>query len=115
MKRYAGGMKTIHTCCRPVLAEAINAEEADELAQAFKILADPVRLRILSLVANAPGGEVCACELPEITGRSQPTVSHHLSLLAEAGLISREQRGKWAWFRAERDRMAILRDALELG
>lgn len=114
IKSYAGGMKTIHTCCEPVLAEAIDAGEADELAQAFKLLADPVRLRILSLVANASGGELCACELPEITGRSQPTVSHHLSLLTEAGLISREQRGKWAWFRVERDRVAVLRDALKL-
>jgi ArsR family transcriptional regulator len=107
-------MKTTHTCCEPVLAEAIDANEADELAQAFKLLSDPIRLRILSLVANAPGGELCACELPGITGRSQPTVSHHLSLLTEAGLISRRQRGKWAWFRVERDRMAVLRDALEL-
>ena len=111
---YAAPMATIHTCCEPVLTEAIDSVQADELAHAFKLLSDPVRLRILSLVANAPGGEMCACELPEITGRSQPTVSHHLSLLAAAGLISREQRGKWAWFRVERDRVAVLRDALEL-
>ena len=107
-------MKVIHTCCEPLLAEALAADEADELAQAFKLLSDPVRLRILSLVANAPGGALCACELPEITGRSQPTVSHHLSLLTEAGLVKREQRGKWAWFSVERERVAVLRNALEL-
>lgn len=108
-------MKIIHTCCEPVLAEAIDINESEQLANAFKLLSDPVRLRILSLVANAPGGEMCSCELPAITGRSQPTVSHHLSLLVEAGLMNREQRGKWAWFRVDRDKVAVLRDALELG
>lgn len=88
--------------------------DAEQLAAAFKLLADPIRLRILSLVANAPGGELCACDLPEAMGRSQPTVSHHLSLLTEAGLVTREQRGKWAWFRVERDRVAALRDALNV-
>jgi ArsR family transcriptional regulator len=97
-----------------VLIEPIDAAEAEELAAAFKLLADPIRLRILSLIANSPGGEMCGCDLPRITGRSQPTVSHHLSLLAEAGLLTREQRGKWAWFSVERDKVAVLRDALQL-
>ena len=108
-------MKPIQTCCEPVLQEPIDATEADELAKGFKLLADPVRLRILSLIANAPNGELCACDLPAIIGRSQPTVSHHLSLLAEAGLLTREQRGKWAWFRVESERVAVLRDALSAG
>ncbi len=104
--------ETIEKCCGPVLVEPIGAVEAEELAAGFKLLADPIRLRILSLIANAPGGEICACELPKAIGRSQPTVSHHLSLLTEAGLVRREQRGKWAWFQVEGARVAMLRDAL---
>jgi ArsR family transcriptional regulator len=106
--------KKIEPCCEPVLVEPIDADEADELAAAFKLLADPIRLRILSLVANAPDGELCACDLPAAMGRSQPTVSHHLGLLTDAGLLTRQQRGKWAWFRVEKDRVSVLRDALNL-
>ena len=95
--------------------EPVGAAEADELAAAFKLLADPIRLRILSLIANSARGELCACDLPGLIERSQPTVSHHLSLLTEAGLVSREQRGKWAFFTVERDRVAVLRDALSVG
>jgi len=105
-------LKIIKSCCELVLVEPLTADEADDLAAAFKVLADPVRLRILSLIANAASGEMCACDLPAVTGRSQPTVSHHLSLLADAGLVTREQRGKWAWFRVQPDRVAVLRDAL---
>lgn len=108
-------MKLIARCCEPVLVEAVNADEAETLASGFKLLSDPVRLRILSLVANAPDGSLCGCELPAILDRSQPTVSHHLSLLTEAGLLTREQRGKWAWFSVEPDRVSVLRDALEVG
>lgn len=111
---YDGLVKIIETCCEPVLVEPIDAEEAEELAGAFKLLADPVRLRLLSLIANSSGGELCPCDLPAIIGRSQPTVSHHLALLTDAGLLSREQRGKWAWFKVEPQRVAVLRDALEL-
>lgn len=105
-------VRVIEACCEPVLTEPIAATEAEELADAFKVLADPIRIRLLSLIANSPEGEVCACDLVEPVGRSQPTVSHHLSILAEAGLLTREQRGKWAWFRAVPERLAILRDAL---
>jgi ArsR family transcriptional regulator len=107
--------KIIEKCCDPVLVEPISSTEAGELAAAFKLLADPIRLRILSLIANAPSGEMCACDLPEVIVRSQPTVSHHLSLLADAGLLTREQRGKWAWFRVEQERVSVLRDALGMG
>jgi ArsR family transcriptional regulator len=107
-------MGIIQRCCEPVLIEPLDAAEADELAAGFKLLADPVRLRILSLIANSGDGKLCACDLPAMIGRSQPTVSHHLGLLTEAGLLSREQRGKWAWFRVEPDRVAVLRKALEL-
>ena len=109
---YDVRMELIQSCCEPVLVEPIAATEAEELAAGFKLLADPVRLRILSLIANSSQGEMCACDLPALIGRSQPTVSHHLSLLTEAGLLSREKRGKWAWFRLDADRMAVLSDAL---
>lgn len=105
-------VRTIEACCEPVLDEPLAALEAEELAAAFKVLADPVRLRLLSLIGNAPDGEMCACDLVEPVGRSQPTVSHHLSILAGAGLVTREQRGKWAWFRIVPERMAVLREAL---
>ncbi|HEX8581269.1 MAG TPA: metalloregulator ArsR/SmtB family transcription factor [Acidimicrobiales bacterium] len=101
-------------CCRPVVEEALTAEEADGLAAAFRVLGDPVRLRLLSMVAaaTAQGEEVCACDLPSVLGRSQPTISHHLAVLTQAGLLRREQRGKWAWFRAEPERLAALAAAL---
>lgn len=103
---------TITTCCEPVTEVALSDDEAEQLAAGFKVLSDPIRLRLLSLVATAPGGEVCSCDLVEPVGRSQPTVSHHLSILTDAGLLEREQRGKWAWFRARPDRLEVLRDAL---
>ncbi len=105
-------VRVIEPCCDPVLVEPLDHTEADELAAAFKVLADPVRLRLLSLVATAPDGELCACDVVDMIGRSQPTVSHHLSILADAGLLAREQRGRWAYFRVDPDRVAVLRDAL---
>ena len=109
------GVPTIQACCEPVLAEPLDGDNAEELAAGFKVLADPVRLQLLSLIANATAGEMCACDLVEPTGRSQPTVSHHLSILTEAGLLTREQRGKWAYFRVDPERVAVLRDALGTG
>jgi ArsR family transcriptional regulator len=105
-------VRVIEPCCEPVLVEPLDHTEADELAAAFKVLADPVRLRLLSLVATAPDGELCACDVVDMIGRSQPTVSHHLAILADAGLLVREQRGRWAYFRVDSDRVAVLRDAL---
>jgi ArsR family transcriptional regulator, arsenate/arsenite/antimonite-responsive transcriptional repressor len=92
-------------CCAPVTTTVLEEAEADELAEVMKALADPVRLRLVSIVAAAPTGEVCACDLPAQVGRSQPTVSHHLSLLVRAGILEREQRGKWAWFRLQRGQL----------
>ena len=105
-------VKVIETCCAPVTDRALTEDQATELAGAFKLLADPVRLRLLSLVATAPDGELCACDLPDAVGRSQPTISHHLTALTEAGLLEREKRGRWAWFRVVPERVAVLRDAL---
>ncbi len=99
-------------CCAPLWGAPLDEADATQLAALFKALADPVRLRILSCVASAAPGEVCVCDLPDVVGRSQPTISHHLSLLVKAGLLSREQRGRWAWFRVDDDRVEFLRDAL---
>lgn len=108
-------VKQIETCCDPVLASALSEAEAEDLAAAFKVLADPARLRLLSMVANAEDDEACVCDLVEPIGRSQPTVSHHLSVLADAGLVVREKRGRWAYYRVVPERLAVLRDALSLG
>ena len=99
-------------CCSPVTAGRLGETEAVELAAVLKALADPIRLRLVSLVAATPAGEICACDLPGLLDRSQPTVSHHLTQLVRAGLIDREQRGKWAWFRLRPERFAAIRAAL---
>jgi ArsR family transcriptional regulator, arsenate/arsenite/antimonite-responsive transcriptional repressor len=82
------------------------------MAANFKVLADPTRLRLLSLIASVPEGEVCACDLNEPLGRSQATVSHHLSVLTKAGLITRDPRGKWAWFQVAPERADFVRSIL---
>jgi arsenate reductase (thioredoxin) len=98
-----------------VIEAPLGDAEAERLADLLKALADPVRLRLVSLLATAPTGELCACEFPEVLNKSQPTVSHHLTLLVNAGLIEREQRGKWAWFRLCPDQLASVRTALGEG
>ena len=102
-------------CCPPVTAAVLDEAAAVELARVLKALADPVRLRLVSIVASASTGEICACDLPALLDRSQPTVSHHLTQLVRAGLIDREQRGKWAWFRLRPDGFAAIRAALGEG
>jgi ArsR family transcriptional regulator, arsenate/arsenite/antimonite-responsive transcriptional repressor len=101
-------VRTITRCCEPVMDAPLSEDDAEELAAAFKVLADPARLRLLSLVANASEGEVCACDLVTPLGRSQPTISHHLSVLVDAGLLTRERRGKWAWYAVVPERLAVL-------
>jgi ArsR family transcriptional regulator len=98
-------------CCAPVLQAPLGEGDAEGLADVFKVLADPVRLRLLSLIA-ARDGETCACELVGVLDRSQPTISHHLSVLHDAGLLAREKRGRWVWYRTVPARIAALRDAL---
>jgi ArsR family transcriptional regulator len=102
-------------CCPPVIAQQLDEAAAVELAAVLKALADPVRLRLVSIVASAPAGEICACDLPALLDRAQPTVSHHLTQLVRAGLIDREQRGKWAWFRIRLEGFAAVRAALGEG
>ena len=103
---------TTAPCCTPLLTAPISDEDAVELARVLKALADPVRLQLVSLVATTGDGEACACDLTEPTGRSQATVSHHLSQLVQAGILQREQRGKWAWFTLDRARLESVCAAL---
>jgi ArsR family transcriptional regulator, arsenate/arsenite/antimonite-responsive transcriptional repressor len=97
-------------CCPPLLAAPLAEADAEDLAAVFAAMADPVRLRLLSLVAEA--GELCSCNLQEPLGKSQPTVSHHTKVLAEAGLIRGEKRGRWVWWRIVPERLDAVRDAL---
>jgi ArsR family transcriptional regulator, arsenate/arsenite/antimonite-responsive transcriptional repressor len=86
-------------CCAPVVRQVIQPDEAATLAAGFKALSDPARLQLISLVAAHAHQEACVCDLTEPVGLSQPTVSHHLKLLVQAGILSREQRGKWAYYK----------------
>lgn len=103
----------IDSCC--VLEAPLTLDQAEMLAGQLKALADPVRLRLMSMIATAPTGDICACEFPAALGKSQPTISHHLSQLVEAGLLTREQRGKWAWFQFAPTTLATIRIALGEG
>lgn len=100
-------------CCAPVFESGFDEAAAIETASLLKALADPVRLRLISIVGRSPTGEVCACDLPQLVDRSQPTVSHHLTQLVKAGILRREQRGKWAWFSLDRALLSNLCLALE--
>ncbi len=104
---------TVTACCAPLLSATLSADDADELAVSFKALADPVRLRLLSLIAAAPEGTACSCDLEEPVGKSQPTVSHHLAVLADAGLITKEKVGRWVNCTVVPERLTALRSVLE--
>jgi ArsR family transcriptional regulator len=95
-------------CCPPLSAEPLSAEQAEQVAPQLKALADPVRLRLMSLVASHPGGEACVCDLNEAFDLTQPTISHHLKVLHEAGLLDREKRGVWVYYRARTGALASL-------
>jgi ArsR family transcriptional regulator, arsenate/arsenite/antimonite-responsive transcriptional repressor len=98
-------------CCAPT-GDVITAEEAERLARTFKALGDSTRVRLLSLIAAHDGGEACICDLIDPVGLAQPTVSHHMKQLADAGLVSREQRGKWAYYRIVNDALTALATAI---
>ena len=89
---------TSTSCCSPVTGTTMSAEDAGRTARTLKALADPARLRLLSIIAAHDGGEACVCDLTEPVGLSQPTVSHHLRVLTEAGFVTREKRGVWAYY-----------------
>ncbi len=99
-------------CCPTVLSASLGVVEAATLSDGFSALSDPIRLRILNMLASAPEGEICVCEFVAPLGRSQPTISHHLKLLSDAGLVSGERRGKWSWYSINRERLEQLRAAL---
>jgi ArsR family transcriptional regulator len=115
-RRQYEHMKLIQTidseCCPQLLAEPLDEGAADRLAAALRVLADPARLRLLSIIGAHPNGEACVCELTGPLGLSQPTVSHHLKVLADAGLVGREQRGRWVYFWVLPEPLELLRGAL---
>jgi ArsR family transcriptional regulator len=95
-------------CCPPLSQEPLTADQAEQVAPLLRALADPVRLRLMSLVASHPGGEACVCDLNGAFDLSQPTISHHLKVLHEAGLMDREKRGVWVYYRARTGALASL-------
>jgi ArsR family transcriptional regulator, arsenate/arsenite/antimonite-responsive transcriptional repressor len=103
---------TLSVSCPPLLAGPLDADQAESLATALKAIADPARLRLLSLIQAQPDGEACVCHLTEPLGLTQPTVSHHLKVLLQSGLVEREQRGSWAYYRIVRGRLESVRELL---
>lgn len=100
------------TCCASVGSPAFDADDAVDLAKGFHALADPVRLHLFSLIVGTGDRGACVCDLVEPSGRSQPTVSHHLRILREAGLVTSEKRGTWAWYAVVPARLTALRNAI---
>ncbi|MFI5491639.1 ArsR/SmtB family transcription factor [Actinoplanes sp. NPDC051859] len=101
------------SCCAPMVAEALTPDGAAELARTFKLLSDPVRLRVLSLIAARKGGEVCVCEITEAFELTGPTISYHLRQLREAGLVDCERRGTWVYYWIVAARLAALSQFLD--
>src|SRR5579859_1442623 len=95
-------------CCPPLSARPLSQAQADQVAPLLKALAEPVRLRLLSLVASHPGGEACICDLNEAFDLSQPTISHHMKVLHEAGLVDRDKRGVWVYYQVRPQALAAL-------
>jgi ArsR family transcriptional regulator len=95
-------------CCSPLSAQPLTAEQAEQVVPLLKALADPVRLRLMSLVASREGGEACICDLNDAFDLSQPTISHHMKVLHDAGLVDRDKRGVWVYYRARPQALASL-------
>ena len=102
-------------CCMPLFDGVVDSDAADDMAATFAALGDPVRLRIVSMLAAAPGGTACGCDLEAPLGLSQPTVSHHLKVLREAGLVEGDRQGRWVHYRVVPERLESLRSALATG
>jgi ArsR family transcriptional regulator len=100
-------------CCTPLTREPLSADAATRLAGVLKAVADPTRLRLLSLIYAHEGGEACVCELTAPLGLTQPTISHHLRVLVDAGLLARDKRGVWAYYRVIPDALTTLSDAID--
>jgi len=99
-------------CCNPVSTDVLDDDQAEVLAKSFAALSDPIRLKLLSFIAASEYEEVCACDLLEPSGRSQPTVSHHMKILVDAGLVTRDKRGLWVWYRVVPEQLDALRAVL---
>jgi ArsR family transcriptional regulator len=95
-------------CCSPLTRQPLSREAAEQIAPLVKALADPVRLRLMSLIASHEDGQACVCDLNNRFGLSQPTISHHLKVLHEAGLVDREKRGVWVYYRARAEALTDL-------
>lgn len=95
-------------CCSPLTSQPLTTQQAEQVAPLLKALADPVRLRLMSLVASHEGGEACICDLNEAFELSQPTISHHMKVLHEAGLVDRDKRGVWVYYRVRPQALASL-------
>ena len=113
MRRQTKKLDAVEQCCPSILTAPLDATEARQLAAGFTALADPVRLQLLSILATAPDGEVCICDFVEPVGKSQPTVSHHMKILSDAGLVHGERRSKWVYYSLDRGRLASLRGAID--
>lgn len=107
-----GPVTDLSRCCEPLSAQVPAESETAPLAAAFRALGDPVRLRLMGMLLTADAGEVCACDLVAPLGRSQPTISHHLKMLREAGLVASERRGTNIWYSVRRDQIDALRAVL---
>ena len=105
-ERLVGNLAEVVGCCEPLAREPLSAQQSVELARVFKAMGDPVRLRLLSLIASHVGGEACVCDLTDVFDLSGPTISHHLRVLREAGLITGERRGTWVYYRVRPDLLA---------
>ena len=101
---------TVLPCCPPISQSELSADEAEQLAATLKAVADPARLRILSMIQAQPAGEACVCHLTEPLGLGQPTVSHHLKKLEDAGFLTHDRRGKWVYYRAVPEALAAVQD-----
>lgn len=106
--RLLGELDTVVGCCSPLVREPLSGDQAVELSRLFKAMGDPVRLRLLSLIASHGGGEACVCDLSGVFDLTGPTISHHLKVLHDAGLIDRDKRGVWVWYRARTEALAGL-------
>ena len=112
MPKPAAVIAAPQVCCPSITQTPLDEEAARELAHVFAALADPVRLRLYSLIADA--GEICSCDMLEPLGKAQPTISHHTKILADAGLIAGEKRGRWVWWRIVPEQLVNVRDALSI-
>jgi ArsR family transcriptional regulator, arsenate/arsenite/antimonite-responsive transcriptional repressor len=108
MSKLSQSSQLMSLCCSPLTSEPLSAQQAEAIAPLLKALADPVRLRLMSMIASHGDGEVCVCELTPAFQLSQPTISHHLKVLHEAGLVDRERRATWVYYRAHPEALQAL-------